>query len=147
MSIKKFNDYTKETQNINEESSFHVNKSDKIIIAEFMGGVMVDYKETNVSKIKFGEGRMGYEKPYNAYSLSELKYTSSWDWLMPVVGKIHNLFVEESDIRTNGMAYSTTLHLDDHLSSANISGVYNEVVGFIKWYNENKTQENGNQEV
>ena len=56
----------------------------------------------------------------------ELKFHTSWDWLMPVVDKIE---------QTIGGVPQELLHLS--LFSEHIE-VYNAVVQFIEWYNEQK---------
>jgi len=67
--------------------------------------------------------------------LPEMKYHSSWDWLMPVVERIKSLWdaefldlqllIEDSDA-------SRISHL---LVWADIDSVYEAVIEFIKWYN------------
>lgn len=81
----------------------------------------------------------------------ELKYHSSWDWLMPVVEKIeslklngHRYYVEirhescEISVAINKGANTNKIYSSlwqNH--SSKIDAVYNAVVQFIKWYNEN----------
>ena len=72
------------------------------------------------------------------YKLSQLKYHSSWDWLMPVVEKIENfndsctLFIIEDERchvnSQNGFEIDSTGH-------TKIEAVYNATIAFIKWYN------------
>jgi len=54
----------------------------------------------------------------NSNLISELRYHDSWDWLMPVVGKIEAL------------GYSVLIHNNT---------VYQAVVQFIEWYNQQLT--------
>lgn len=63
-------------------------------------------------------------------SFDYVQYHTSWDWLMPVVQKILN--------REQTFPDSYTLWVSDSLQSANISTVYNAVIQFIQWYNENQ---------
>lgn len=56
----------------------------------------------------------------------ELRYKTSWDWLMPVVTKIFSLNVTPSQERSA---------INDALNEANINSIYEAVVDFIKWYN------------
>ena len=58
------------------------------------------------------------------YMESQLNYHESWDWLMPVVGKItRDKKYWENDYRE---------HLMDIIPYAHIEDVYDAVVGFIK---------------
>lgn len=59
----------------------------------------------------------------------QLQYHSSWDWIMPVIHKISDL--KEVDIERKRIMQNT-------LSTAHLDTVYSFVIGFIKWYNENK---------
>jgi hypothetical protein len=65
----------------------------------------------------------------------ELKYHSSWDWLMPVLKKIDSyanevMSVDEFDnYRNSYRMISSPTHYD-------INYVWNQAVEFIKWYNE-----------
>ena len=72
------------------------------------------------------------------YAEDELEYHTSWDWLMPVVGKCDSLsFYKrgESDIKWG------EIFNDEEVIRAfqanEIDVVYNSVIEFIKWYNEN----------
>lgn len=56
------------------------------------------------------------------------RYDTSWDELMPVVERINN----------TGKAGGIKYGLFDALGNADLARAYKEVVGFIKWYNENK---------
>lgn len=62
------------------------------------------------------------------YKLNKLEFHSSWDWLMPVVGKITQ---DEKFWEVDGREY-----LMDIVPYARIEDVYDAVVLFIKWYNE-----------
>ena len=65
-----------------------------------------------------------------SYDDSELKYHSSWDWLMPVVRKCSSLnwemFTKDKEVLENRSAL---------FYNNDIVGVYEMVVEFIKWYN------------
>lgn len=58
----------------------------------------------------------------------QLKYHTSWDWLMPVVFKICEMKDAEAHRR----------HIVCMSIRKDISFTYNAVVEFIEWYNENK---------
>lgn len=81
------------------------------------------------------------------YKVNELLFHSSWDWLMPVVEKIERYLYEEQatefkiDIFSGASIYipSTKTHIHySYNESSKIESVYNAVIEFIKWYNENK---------
>lgn len=63
---------------------------------------------------------------------TELKYHSSWDWLMPVVEKCLTISVESEEYEIH---YA---FIHNALWSINIKSVFDEVVEFIKWYNDQK---------
>ena len=96
-------------------------KTENKLIAEFMG-----MEESN------GEY---YKRIYNTgdwIPLNELKFHTSWDWLMPVVEKIDDMFGEDDNI-DNGInrVHNAVLTFD-------INQVYGHVVDFINEYNKNK---------
>ena len=82
---------------------------------------------------------------------SELKYNKSWDWLMPVVNKIElqskEIFDNYEDVIINGC--SCLIELPEEYKNINviedckIKAVYNAVVQYVEWYNENYLK-NGN---
>ncbi len=86
------------------------------IIAEFM--------DKDVALLE----SVGIEK----YTSDELQYHKSWNWLMPVVKKIDNLFGEDDTIDDIiNRVHNAILQFDR-------KKVYNAVVEFIKWHNLNK---------
>lgn len=102
------------------------------MIAEFMEVETTDYK---------------YKE--NAKHISELKYHTSWSWLMPVLEKISKtktikydwnftytikpdaVFIFASAIEIISEGYVTE-------NISHIQTTYNCVIQFIEWYNENK---------
>ena len=60
----------------------------------------------------------------------ELKYHTSWAWLMPVVEEIDHLEYESERLDKIEMAIKTR----------QINAVYQAVLEFIKWYNENQNK-------
>jgi hypothetical protein len=64
------------------------------------------------------------------FTSAQLKYHSSWEWLMPVVEKILDIsFQDEGDEED---FYSIRDCIPDR------NHTYKAVVEFIKWYNKNK---------
>lgn len=100
------------------------------LIAEFMG-----FKMINSLQISTPNG--------GGIFLSELKYHTSWDWLMSVVEKIENLgfiFKMQGNATTflKKGTFNTRIWNDDFIGDTKIKAIYNAVVEFIEWYNEQK---------
>lgn len=89
-----------------------------------------------------------YENWYDIVSVGDLKYHSSWDWLMPVVDKVEQLF--EGSISVNiyddrctieistQYAMATDIHLPDEFynnEGPKIRSTWLSIVQFITWYN------------
>lgn len=75
---------------------------------------------------------MGFEpKEFEARSKNGLEYSTSKEWLKPVVEKIHNILSE--NIGVFG-------YFDECLTSKDLEVQYIAVVEFIKWYNLNKVK-------
>jgi hypothetical protein len=91
---------------------------DNKIIAEFMGMELGDDKT------------MYYDDAENLHAptpINELKYHTSWDWLMPVVLKCFDTQQPEE-----GQHY----FINESLLTMKIEVVYDRVVEFIKEYNK-----------
>lgn len=71
----------------------------------------------------------------------QLKYHSSWDWLMPVVEKIEDygyiVYIKQEIcyIRNKTNSIKNLVYMCHY---PKITAVFMVVVEFIKWYNENK---------
>ena len=95
------------------------------LIAEFMGLQFEnDQYYVYSNAVKSGSG------VWTTYSVDELKYHTSWDWLMPVVQKCYN---EESEEMNN---LGATADISMYLTDVDIQGVYSAVSEFIKQYNK-----------
>jgi len=134
-------------------------KTDNELIADFMG--MPKMKDSKGDLFDFqGSGREIF-----CIREHELKYRTSWDWLMPVVEKIHssmsykrynrNIGVEITikpqhcsiylpDV-SEGYDYTSDCWYADPLFSTTngnygttLQCVYDSVIYYIKWYNENE---------
>ena len=119
------------------------------LIAEFLvknEGGLVKLEENIFSTID------EFEIPDDYLTLKDLKYHKDWNWLMSVVEKIENLQDENNCAIYNvQIEQSFTEIIDNHTSEtiiydidadSKIEAVYNIVIEFIKWYNEqNKTNE------
>jgi len=116
------------------------------IIAEFMGADIDEgqwhpervtialSKEVKSSVSKEGAWGTFYlnDKVYSPY---QLKYHTSWDWLMPCVEKMINICLE---INTND-SHIHYRNIIGNLSTANIKMVYPTIILSIQWYNQTKT--------
>jgi len=109
------------------------------IIAEFMEGSLVkdhsildDDKGATWMRLKRYEvGKFGY------YEINDLKFHSSFDWLMPVVekiGKLSPFTIYEKGMRISDAGVVCKLY--DSL----IENIWNAVILYIKFYNQNKQQ-------
>lgn len=79
-----------------------------------------------------------FERVFNS---DELKFNSSWDWLIPVVEKIESL-----GFRIEIVKHICRLKINDNINivfsenMTKIESVYFTVIEFIKWYNENSAK-------
>ena len=113
-----------------------VNKSEELrmkdneLIAEFMG-------------LPKEDGFYYIEEPVNKYTVEELLYHSSWDWLMPVVEKIQTMnnckYIVEITYGycvINVGTKEKPFYLKGYGEDDTLLGVYSAIVQFIKWYNK-----------
>ena len=73
---------------------------------------------------------------YNGYFIDELKYHEDWNWLMVVVEKIESLGYRIEIVKHICRIYLSnkeTIIISEN--TPKIEAVYNAVVEFIKWYN------------
>jgi hypothetical protein len=104
------------------------------LIAEFDGWTIENRDEFNrPSKLPFARKAT----PYTILLLENLKYHSSWDWLIPACHKWDELegFVrgEESDQYENLCDF-----LDSKVTLYEILPVWEQLVKAIEWYNQSK---------
>lgn len=71
------------------------------------------------------------------YQPEDMKYHTSWDWLMPVVEKIDSLgdFTLVKIERNYCQIVNQNAPLISIASESKISAVYTAVIQFIQWYN------------
>ena len=108
------------------------------LIARFMGGVYNDVYNPSDPHYDFKNG---------VYSVDELLYHASWDWLMQVVEKIAKSgFRVKTNFNPidNSVIVQSVTDSEQVLSimyySQPIEAVYTAVVQFIQWYNNQKQQ-------
>lgn len=113
----------------NQQQDLNFSRMDNIenneLIAKFMG-YRVEYYMTNPPKPtgicvrgKNSKGKSVYEK---------MIFDSSWDWLMPVVHKAHEITTEHEKLFNHLEIFEIGL-------TTPIEEIYKAVVEFIKWYN------------
>jgi hypothetical protein len=70
---------------------------------------------------------------------AQLKYHSSWDWLMPVVEKIESVdfivSMRQSSITICNNICKTPYFQSHEVSNTKIESTYKAVIAFVKWYN------------
>ena len=79
-------------------------------------------------------------------SLDTMKFSTSWDWLMPVVIKIKEIGYDSTMVICGlhnevdkMIIHTTTDIISEHTGTSLIDAVYKAVVDFIKWYNKTKS--------
>jgi len=113
------------------------------IIAKFMGGVYDGtkyfvFKEQNNRHLIHGD----------LYD-SQLKYHSSWDWLMPVVEKIHSTPAVIFEFTIALIPFCRIMYTpknqphkifmsEERNDITGMEAIYQAVIQFIYWYNTNK---------
>jgi hypothetical protein len=127
------------------------------LIAEFMGNTpsfsvvdISDYQgdhvlSTGLSKEAANADKSHYDERFSIDSeiiKDELKYHTSWDWLIPVVEKIESLNVVcfEKNLQEEGDYQCLFTKGNDificHYADTSKEATHRVVVEFIKWYNE-----------
>ena len=80
---------------------------------------------------KFGEGTFN--------ELPEMKYHTSWSWLMPVVEKIESkgycVFIQNDCCWMQVGRAGMRLPIITNLADCKIDAVYKTIIEFITWYN------------
>ena len=113
---------SEDAKKINKQNDIDMNNK---LIAEFMGVKTIAMDE--LYSILRQNRENGFIHTPQAYTIDELKYHSSWDWLIPVAEKCLT-----SDEKTDGQHY----FINDALLTCDIDVVYDRVLEFIKEYND-----------
>lgn len=69
-----------------------------------------------------------------------LMYQSSWDWIMPVVKRIHDTIGFKSMDECSEREWQVSTHLTRMSITADIETVWNACVLYIEWYNNTQKQ-------
>ena len=96
-------------------------EKDNKLIAEFMGLRINHYGDYNIDK-----KIMGFDMI--VCSLADTKFHSSWDWLMPVIEKIQDIFVDDPEL-------DWQLYDDIRFNVPYLDDTYNSVLHAINQYN------------
>lgn len=133
------------TKNINLELKVTDNLSgavDKMIIMQ-NNGLLADFM-----KVVFDDDAdQYYDSVVGVMIGHRLRYNDDWNWLMEVVEKIESIIFDEDNSYnvtigstnycviqdSNGEVYDST----HDGGQTKLETVYNAVIAFIKWYNEN----------
>lgn len=130
-------------------------KEQNKLIAEFMGSryinepffdkstnKMVDYWYWTKPDNGWPSSKLTNQEYSTAYMIENWAYHTSWDWLIPVVEKIESLNWSTELRYTAGVGHnmyfiSAGAELNRTKSSTDkIEAVYNAVIFFINWYNQ-----------
>lgn len=108
------------------------------LIAEFMG-VVNDFSDIyhlpQFGRYELKYGQIDFDE---CFKLNELKYNSSWDWLMPVVEKIEKTKMADIIIHAKNMVeISYNKETKTFFSGSLIDNVFDSCVSFVEWYNQN----------
>lgn len=117
------------------------------LIAEFLG---FEFKNGITQNEVFYTLEKEHPIYLQGYSYKCAKFHSSWDWLMPVVEKIQNLY--RTSEYFGALINISTTHISISCADFNycdskpqkdwepfdIIRVWKAVIEFIKWYNKNK---------
>ena len=99
---------------------------DNKLIAEFMG-IRGEYNEDE--KVVYLESDIDGR---GVYAFSDMKYHTSWDWLIPVMKKIDSYACEEMDFSDYDDYRNKYVFIHNISLHNDIREVYNQVVEFIK---------------
>ena len=103
------------------------------LIAEFMG-----FLESSLENLYYTHKSL---EGFGIGQLTELRYDTDWNWLMDVVDKIESLnFSVEMNRQEEGDYQCLIVKKEiivQTFSSSKIESVYQSVVNFIKWYEQN----------
>lgn len=111
------------------------------LIAEFMG------EEISIPKYSGGEEDWSIIMNGDKIIQTNVRYNSSWEWLMPVFEKIGSLTNQHGFNFTWSVGKYTCIESNNYSviekkffanSDTPIISAYNCALKFIKWYNENK---------
>ena len=86
------------------------------LIAEFIG-----FQKTNLGWFD-NEETMNFKSDGNTYGSYELKFHSSWDWLMPVIEKIYDEGSFDNEL---------VLLIRDSVAELNLKNTYESIIDYL----------------
>ena len=104
-------------------------KNDNKLIAEFMGYEII-YRPNSNGFIEISDTEL--------CDVDDLEYHKSWDWLMPVLKKIDSYACEEMDFSDYDDYRNKYVFIHNISLHNDIREVYNQIVEFIKTYNDER---------
>lgn len=108
------------------------------LIAKFMGWTF--HPEERDTGLEFVANTWSPPNSKDIYVEREFLFHRSWDWLMPVIADITSI---DEDTLPDRSEYDERLQqIQDALISVDIKETFDQVVDFIKWYNERVKSEN-----
>lgn len=105
-------------------------KTEEIIAGNRLLAEFMKTKSSIVNDMYFGADGI-------LYSVENLRYHFSWDWLMPVLDKIYKL--EEYWVFVNDRV-SPISDGEIAINTGQIMNTYVDVVEFVKWYKQQKNE-------
>lgn len=112
------------------------------LIANFMGW---KFKSNSRITNPIDSSAFYQHKDFRGFYLRDMQYHQSWDWLMPVVIKLQEIAGQYSLGKINNM-FGLDFKSDNiekcFIGTPNINEVYESVIDFIIFYNE-QTNNNG----
>lgn len=123
-------------------------KESNKLIAEFMGCTHPFNDLTDATL---------YSVSHGTFEVDELRYHESWDWLMPVVQKIEEIAIDDTNLTIKEHRYHfdmgyTQCYIYDHIKDcvvasgdmgSKLPSTYKAVVEFIKENNQNNFRNYG----
>lgn len=112
------------------------------LIAGFMESVYKGHGYPNIVNFLISPSQF---ETSNSFEVDELKYHTSWDWLMPVVEKISSMdsgkFSVEIDFPFGVSIKKHNIEPDEELiygtaEETILQCLYSAVIQFIQWYNQ-----------
>lgn len=74
------------------------------------------------------------EMENETWYVTTLRFDESWDWLIPVIDKIYSLDIYSVYVNTTSGQFENSIDINTRF----IRNTYEQVIEFIKWYNERK---------
>jgi hypothetical protein len=117
-----------------------MNKTGNEIIAEWMGLIRKEPGEYNEVSYWHADSSDKRKRVFAGY-IHQLKYATSWDWLMPVVEKIEKIEGVTTTLKNKRFVIKYGKKTFSCHTVVKINSTYRVVVEFLDWYTKNKNHE------